>query len=223
MRIYAVNISDIDMELLEDKCKSVVEPGKLHKIKRFVNKQDKARTLVGELLIKFVVKEYLNINERLFMEKNEYGKPYFVNKPDIEFNISHSGDFVVCAIDGKPLGIDIEKIKLLEYKGLVDMFFANEEAEYILNESELKSLNRFYEIWTLKESYIKCCGRGLSIDLKSFSISMGEKINLISCDYGEKYNFRIINMHNDYKLSICSLNEEINDNIIYLNSIDLLW
>ena len=39
----------------------------------------------------------------------EYGKPYIPALPDMHFNISHSGRWIVCAVDSKPIGIDIEK------------------------------------------------------------------------------------------------------------------
>ncbi len=41
----------------------------------------------------------------------EYGKPYIPALPDMHFNISHSGRWIVCAVDSKPIGIDIEKMK----------------------------------------------------------------------------------------------------------------
>lgn len=48
-------------------------------------------------------------------------------------------------------------------------------------------MRKFYEVWTLKESYIKCYGSGLSMSLKSFSIKIDSyKAVRILSDNGEK-------------------------------------
>ena len=41
---------------------------------------------------------------------NNYQKPYLKDYPDIHFNGSHSGEYLVCALSDVPVGIDIQKI-----------------------------------------------------------------------------------------------------------------
>lgn len=53
-------------------------------------------------------------------------------------------------------------------------FFINKEYEYIMNKNLISRLEYFYEIWTLKESYIKAVGMGLSISLNSFNICIND-------------------------------------------------
>ncbi|MCL0028295.1 hypothetical protein M1M88_01070 [Peptococcaceae bacterium] len=43
--------------------------------------------------------------------ENDYGKPFLKNTNDLYFNVSHSGEWVVCAIHHHPIGIDIEQVK----------------------------------------------------------------------------------------------------------------
>ena len=53
----------------------------------------------------------------LKFEKNQYGKPYLSEHPDFYFNISHSGEYVLCAIDNNPIGVDIEEVvRAIEYE-----------------------------------------------------------------------------------------------------------
>ena len=91
----------------------------------------------------------------------EYNRPFIEGA--IDFNISHSGDYVVCAINttGR-VGVDIERIKPLqieEFKGCM-----TSEEWRAIQESPVR-LEKFYELWTLKESVIKGDGRGMSLPL----------------------------------------------------------
>ena len=60
MKIYAVKISDINEEKLDKLCLSI-DSEKRHRIERFINKKDKIRTLIGEILIRSIIIEELNI------------------------------------------------------------------------------------------------------------------------------------------------------------------
>lgn len=219
MKIYAVKILDIS-ELELNNLTIYIDAEKKYKINRFVNKKDKIRSLISEILIRNIIFENLNINNRdIIFEKNEQGKPNLKGYSDFNFNLSHSGDFVVCAVDDKPIGIDIEKIKSIDYNGIAQSFFSKDEYDFISKGDLQTQVDKFYEIWTLKESYIKTDGRGLTIPLKSFSINIDEyeNIDLITKNELKKCNFRKFNIESEYKMAVCSLNKEIPNDIIRIN------
>jgi len=224
MKIYAVKILDIEKEKLDEICLMITLEKKC-KIQRFINKEDKIRTLIGEILIRTIIAEELNvIDKRIIFDKNDYGKPYLKDYLKFNFNISHSGEFVVCAIDDKPIGIDIEQVKHIEYKEIAECFFSVSEFNCIMQNDLCKQLNKFYEIWTLKESYIKCYGQGLSIPLKSFSIDISRDGN-IKIITNNKYNIHILNMLDielGYKMAVCSVNKEIPNNMIMIEQNNLI-
>lgn len=224
MKIYAVKITDITDENIY-KISSFIDPYKRDKIEKFINKKDKIRTLVGEMLIRTVIGEELNIkNLDIIFQRNRYGKPWLKDYPEFNFNISHSGEFVLCAVDHMPIGVDVEKIKSLEYEGIASSFFTKEENEYIFNDDLQNNLNKFYEIWTLKESYVKCCGQGLSIPLKSFSIKIdsNREISLISDNKINEYKFKEFFIGEDYKVAVCTLNSDTVDYIIKIDQNNLI-
>ena len=225
MKIYAVKISDINEEKLDKLCLSI-DSEKRHRIERFINKKDKIRASIGEILVRSIIIRELNIeNEHIKFEENLlYGKPYLHGYLDFNFNISHSEDFVVCAVDSKPVGIDIEAVKCIEYKDIAQNFFTEREFNYIVKQKSDIQLSRFYEIWTLKESYMKCIGKGFSIPLKSFSVCMDEyeSIRVIDDNQNENYIFKIFDISMDYKMAVCSLNREISDNIIVIDQNSLI-
>ncbi|MBS4536683.1 4'-phosphopantetheinyl transferase superfamily protein [Clostridium sp. D2Q-14] len=224
MKIYAVKIVDINEDKLLYLCSSI-DLEKNKRIVKFIDKKDKIRTLIGDILVRIIIANELNINnECIIFDKNQYGKPYLKNYPKFHFNISHSGDFVVCAIDKNPIGIDIEKIKYIEYRDIAKRYFTMNESKYIIEKDLSAQLTRFYEIWTLKESYIKCIGQGLSIPLKSFSINMDKYKNIESIeDYeNNRYFLKLLELDLNYKIAVCSLNKEILDNIDIIDQSDLI-
>ena len=95
--------------------------------------------------------------------KDENGKPHVVGLP-IHFNVSHSGDFVACAVDNSPVGIDIEQIRSIR-PALVKKVCTEAERAYV-EDQEGDMLVRFFEVWTSKEAWFKYIGTGIT-DLKS--------------------------------------------------------
>ncbi len=224
MDIYVVKILDISEEILNYLC-MLIDSEKKNKVKKYLNKKDKIRALIGEILIRTIIVKKLKINNKYIkFNKNQYGKPYLKDYPEFNFNVSHSGEYVLCAVDNKSLGIDVEEIKPIECNEIAKNFFTTKEAAYIISQDLKIQLNRFYEIWTLKESYIKCCGQGMSIPLNSFSIEVDqyENIKVFSNNEYKEHTFKLLDVDLGYKASICSLNKEISNNITRLEQKTLI-
>lgn len=219
MEIYCVKISDISEIIFNELC-LLIDLQKKYKIEKYIHKKDKIRTVIGEILIRTIIVENLKIsNKYIRFSTNQYGKPYLKEFPNFNFNISHSSDYVLCVIDDKSIGVDVEKVKYIECEEIAKNFFSAKEFEYIVNENLKFQLERFYEIWTLKESYIKCCGQGLTIPLKSFSVEMDQfkNIKVVSNNEYKEHMFKSFDIELGYKVAVCSLNKEISNNIIRLD------
>ena len=113
--------------------------------------------------------------------KDENGKPHVVDLP-IHFNVSHSGDFVACAVDSSPVGIDIEQIRPIR-PALVKKVCTESERAYVENGGE-DMLLRFFEVWTSKEAWFKYTGTGIT-DLKS--VDTLQHIQNGGCTHIENY------------------------------------
>ena len=99
-----------------------------------------------------------------------HGKPRLINPPrPVEFNVSHSGDWQVCAVTRDvPIGVDIEYCEpQREVLKLARRFFSVPEYQALLQEDEPLRLQRFYDLWTLKESRVKALGAALAPELDS--------------------------------------------------------
>jgi len=107
-----------------------------------------------------------------------WGKPALSNPqgmpPGVEFNISHSGGLVLLAATlGTPVGIDLEVPRPgVELQEILERFFSpGEVAEWHRLPASLRS-DGFYSLWTRKEAVVKALGRGLSLPLDSFQVTL---------------------------------------------------
>lgn len=112
----------------------------------------------------------------LEFESGEHGKPYLPDPPfegpDLEFNLSHSGDCVLVGTSfGNPLGVDVEHTtRTVEFEDLSERFFSVEEATVVRQALESVRRRAFFDTWVCKEAFIKAVGQGLTMPLDSFAI-----------------------------------------------------
>lgn len=190
MKWYEYDIRDLTDDEYR-KWYSLTSEEKQRRIDRFRFDDDKKRTVVGEMLARKAIAEWCSVAPKsIVFDTNENGKPYAVNQ-NVEFNISHSGYMVVCAVDDKPIGIDIEKIRPINLS-ISYKFCNNDELNYIFDTtiSKEESLIRFFKIWTYKEAYFKFIGTGIT-DFKSVDYFNTDK-NKIMIAYNE-YIIHIVN------------------------------
>ena len=130
---------------------------------------EKKISLYSELLVRTVLCTALQIkNNDLVFGKQALGKPFLKTNPALHFNLSHSSNTIAVSVSDDPVGIDIEKLKAADFR-IAQRFFTPREWSYI-SKSNQSSDNRFFEIWTKKEAYVKYTGKGLSIPLHSFDV-----------------------------------------------------
>lgn len=153
---------------------------------------------ISEWLARKIISETFHIKpHEIKFDNNEYGKPYAVNL-DIYFNISHSKNYIICAIDKNPIGVDIEKIRPLK-DSVLKVFCTDKELDYI-NSSDNKKKEAI-KLWTLKEAYFKAIGTGIR-ELKDVEFNIGkEEI----ASNKENVAFQTVEIDSEYIISICQL------------------
>ncbi|WP_349409524.1 4'-phosphopantetheinyl transferase family protein [Pseudalkalibacillus sp. SCS-8] len=207
--VYAVKIPNKLEEKQFSALLSFVDKDKNKRINKFMNRKDKIRSLIGDTLIRCLISKHLNIpNKAINFEVNEYGKPSLKAWNQFHFNISHSGDWVVAAIDNKPIGIDVETMGSIEYIEIAKSFFSQKEYQWLLSQDDKRRKKCFYKLWTSKESYIKLMGKGLSIPLESFSVLFeGDDlyVNIDNdLDMKKNHRLRVFSIDSDHLLAVCS-------------------
>ncbi|MCM1327093.1 MAG: 4'-phosphopantetheinyl transferase superfamily protein [Bacteroidales bacterium] len=89
------------------------------------------------------------------------GKPYFRDIP-LFFNLSHSGDYVICVVSKHETGVDIQKQKPVRVRQISNRFFHEREREWLAGLSEKERTEAFFRLWTRKEAYGKMTGEGIA-------------------------------------------------------------
>lgn len=105
----------------------------------------------------------------LVFQIGQHGKPFVVNPPirDFDTNLSHTRGRIAVAIAwGGRVGIDVEAVdRKTDPAEIAPRVFAPEEIEWMLSTGESdEQRDRFFRLWTLKESYAKALGIGFGID-----------------------------------------------------------
>jgi 4'-phosphopantetheinyl transferase len=106
-----------------------------------------------------------------------HGKPGIKGDP-LFFNISHTRNSFSFAIsDHFSIGLDVEEINRdINFEAIIRRFFSGNEGEYILN-SRGKSRDRFFQLWTRKEAFLKAIGTGIIPQLAN--IEVHNPVNLL--------------------------------------------
>ncbi len=96
------------------------------------------------------------------------GKPYFKDE-ELYFSLSHSGDYVLCAVSREEIGADIQECKAGVQQNLAKRVLTETEWKYWNSlESGCKEADLyFYEKWTEKEARGKLTGEGILSEMRS--------------------------------------------------------
>ncbi len=230
--VNCLDISEVDQELY-DKFYAVTSSERKQRADRYRCPEDVRRCILAEALLRFSLKEACGYSGEIITQYNRYGKPFLKDLENFAYNISHSGKWVVAAYvchEGNAcgnchnngvssdcerdvhIGIDVEKIReTADYEKIANRFFSEREREYIFSAADEKEKSRrFTEVWTLKESYVKYLGTGLSRNLGSFSVDgRTGYIRDASGKVAKDVTARTYTLGEDYYLSVCGNDKDI--------------
>ncbi|PTP83480.1 4-phosphopantetheinyl transferase [Vibrio splendidus] len=165
------NVSQLKKRLTADE---------IAKVERYRMPSSQIQALYVRNYLRKVLSRYSDLMPEAWrFEYGEKGKPSLVVeqqlKTGLNFNISHSKEHLliaVCQIEGKQvqLGVDIEHARSsTNIDSIMKHYFSDKELAGLLELSKEEQRQRFFDLWALKESYIKATGKGLATSLRSFS------------------------------------------------------
>lgn len=182
---------------------SRVEPERQARVRARGGSDDALRCLAAGLLLS----EAFGAGARIV--RNAHGKPCVPGgRP---FSLSHAGDYAVLALSSEAVGVDVERVRPVDWERLSARFFHPDEHALLLESRA--PLVSFFRIWTLKESYLKAEGVGFSRSPAHFCI-LPEPDGSARPAFDSPYRFRSLDAFEGYCLSVCSREPEIAQGVI---------
>jgi 4'-phosphopantetheinyl transferase len=182
---------------------------------RFYFARDRHRYLLTRALVRTVLSRYIPIAASDWhFEPSAYGRPMIVNNHELirnlSFNISHTDGLIVLAVTRASLiGVDTESTCREISLEVAHRYFSPKEVTALRALPVRLQRRRFLDLWTLKESYIKARGMGLSIPLNMFSFNLDEnQSSVISFDNDfddlpSRWIFYQLSLSNEYAVALC--------------------
>lgn len=164
----------------------LLNPTERERAARYRFEEPRNRFVVTRAILRRLIGRYTHLSpDKIVFDTNTWGKPMLAECMDshMEFNVAHSKDLALYAFaSNRSVGVDVEYVHPIEnVDHLVANFFSDYELQVFKQIPEELRLQAFFNGWTRKEAYIKGRGKGLSIPLNSFDVTLepGESVALL--------------------------------------------
>jgi 4'-phosphopantetheinyl transferase len=165
-----------------ERCLALLGPDERERYQRIRLDASRREFLAAHALGRLTLSRYAPVQpEDWTFSTGERGRPEIRGPSragELRFNLSHTRGMVACAVARKlPIGVDVESVtRRVRHARLAERFFGEDERRALRALAADEQPERFLEIWTLKEAYLKALGSGISIPLRSFQfrISAGD-------------------------------------------------
>lgn len=179
-----VENSDVDLWLLRppadcprdllDHCRSLLSKEELERCAKYRSSSKQTEFLVSHAFVRRVLSEYASVDPVDWQfTTGPLGKPLIAFPSEFTFlqmNYSHTQGMIACAVcKYGEVGVDVEDASRPIDLAIADRYFSKLECEQLFELPAEHCLRRFFELWTLKEAYLKARGAGLHLPLDGFS------------------------------------------------------
>jgi 4'-phosphopantetheinyl transferase len=165
---------------LEARGLQLLSPEERARYRRFRYDRDRRLYLAAHVLLRSTLSEIGDQPPAAWsFAANRHGKPHLVpgnGSPPLRFNLTHTAGLAACAVASEwELGVDAESLDRRTDPGLANRFFSPVEQAQLEGLDGPARQQAFFDIWTLKESYVKGRGIGVSLPLRSFGFTLPEE------------------------------------------------
>ena len=178
IHLWSVDPQSIQQPELLRTYSQLLSPEETTKQQRFRFEKDRHNALITRAFVRDLLSRYADVSPTDWMFiKGAKDKPEIVDPPiPLRFNISHTNNLIICAVMlNNDIGCDVENTKRTsDVLSIAKYSFSESEVNDLVMQPTAQKTSRFFDYWTLKESYIKAWGLGLSIPLKDFSFKLPE-------------------------------------------------
>lgn len=205
MKIYAAKAENA-AAVREDSLIAMLDKDRQDKVHRITNQAQRMTSIYAGLLLRYAYLEegYLQTDwDKVQIVQEEHGKPRIAGADSFAYSLSHSGHWVICAVDQRAVGADIQQMRP-ERLAVAKRFYHDTEYERLCRiEEEKVRTKHFYCMWAAKESYAKLTGRGIGAGIDGYLTQ--EHYNQIQDIKGGCTAFmKIYEEIPEYMVSVCS-------------------
>jgi 4'-phosphopantetheinyl transferase len=203
-------------EALLDRYREILTDEERVREKRFHFLKDQRQFLITRALVRTVLSRYSEVPPHDWrFSKGAHGRPAIANCSDsiagLSFNLSHTRGLVMLGVARTPaLGVDTENLARERTPlDIADRYFSPQEVAELRMLPQHAQQFRFFEYWTLKESYIKADGKGLSIPLDRFSFELAHEPAIRVAfdpslhDAAERWRFWLLRPSDAHLAAVC--------------------
>jgi 4'-phosphopantetheinyl transferase len=159
---------------------SWLDPGEQAYFQKIPRAEVRLQYLATRILCRRVLSHYAKIHPTEWrFAAGAHGKPRIARPrafSSLRFNLTHTRGLIVCLVSrAGEVGVDVEEIsRKVDIVEIIRHFFARSEREMLDRLTGATRTRRFFELWVLKEAYLKARGRGLSISPQRIPIHLDE-------------------------------------------------
>lgn len=176
VHVWTVDPKKLMNNNLLSRFQAVLSIDERQKVKRYRLKNARHNALITRVFLRFVLSQYADISPKDWrFSYSDLGKPEIANANiTLRFNLSHNENLIICAIClHNDIGCDVENLsRKISLTPIAKRFFSTQEASDIQNLPARLQCKGFFERWTLKESFVKATGQGITQGLSSFRFEL---------------------------------------------------
>lgn len=166
--------------------KQLLSPDELNKVERYRHLKAQNNAIITRAFVRSILALYTDQQPKdLSFTVTKNGKPELINTDlPLRFNISHNDHMIICTVClNNDIGCDVENLnRKISVESIAKRYFSSAEYHSLRTLSEQHQRSRFFEYWTLKESFVKATGMGISQGLATFSFNIGKSKNSLFND-----------------------------------------
>jgi len=172
-----LEVEEVMDEDLEARCLELLSGEERARYRRFRYDRDRRLFLAAHALLRTTLSRFGALPPGAWVfATNRHGKPHLVPNnggPPLRFNLTHCAGLAACVVSADyEVGIDAESLERKTDPGLAGRFFSPVEQAQLEGLDDTDRRRAFFDIWTLKESYVKGRGIGVSLPLRSFGFTL---------------------------------------------------
>ncbi|MEM9977582.1 MAG: 4'-phosphopantetheinyl transferase superfamily protein [Cyanobacteria bacterium P01_D01_bin.2] len=160
--------------LAQEMSVSVLSEDELVRFNRYRFAADRRKFAVARSRLRQILAHYCQqAPAALVFDYGDHGKPFLRGDHGLQFNLSHSGEYGLCGVARRGVGVDIELLRPMDrLDGLMQRCLTPTEQQALVHARPMDQSEAFLTYWTCKEAYLKATGQGISAALSTIEVRL---------------------------------------------------